>query len=133
MPARHCLWRSSLEDRSIHVIQPDICLCGGISEAKKICDMAYAYDCSVQIHVCGSPISTAAALQVEAVIPNFLVHEHHQRALAPEQRATCVHDHQPVDGRYTVPDLPGIGQEPTPEAIERCDTVTVTAAKRYLS
>ena len=126
-------YRPFLEDRSIHVIQPDICLCGGITEAKKICDMAYAYDCAVQIHVCGSPISKAAALQVEAVIPNFLIHEHHQRALNSESRATCLYDYQPVNGRYAVPDLPGIGQELTPETIERCSTVTVTRSKRYMS
>ena len=46
-------------------------------------DMGHAYDCAVRIHVCGSPISKAAALQIEAVIPNFLIHEHHQRALNP--------------------------------------------------
>jgi len=108
-------------------------VCGGISEAKKICDMAHTYDCAVQIHVCGSPISKAAALQLEAAIPNFLVHEHHQRALAPDQRATCLHDYQPVGGRYKVPDLPGIGQELTPDTIDRCNTVTVTAKKRYMS
>lgn len=118
-------YRQFFEDRSINVIQPDICLCGGISEAMKICEMGYAYDCAVQIHVCGSPISKAAALQVEAVIPNFLIHEHHQRALNPESRATCLHDYQPKNGKYKVPDLPGIGQELTPEIIEKSMTVTV--------
>ena len=126
-------YRPFFEDRSLHVIQPDICLCGGITEAKKICDMGYIYDCTVQIHVCGSPISKAAALQLEAAIPNFLIHEHHQRALNLESRATCVYDHQPVKGRYKVPDLPGIGQELTSETIERCKTVTVTRSKRYMS
>ena len=126
-------YRPFFENRSLHVIQPDICLCGGITEAKKICDMGYIYDCTVQIHVCGSPISKAAALQIEAAIPNFLIHEHHQRALNPESRATCVHDYQPVNGRYKVPDLPGIGQELTPETIEKCQTVTVTRSKKYMS
>ncbi|MHC1711280.1 MAG: mandelate racemase/muconate lactonizing enzyme family protein [Solidesulfovibrio sp.] len=126
-------FRPFFEDRSIQVIQPDICLCGGLTEAKKICDMGHTYDCAVQIHVCGSPISKAAALQIEAVIPNFLIHEHHQRALAPEMRATCLYDYQPVDGKYQVPDKPGIGQELTPETIKQCQTVTVTRSKKYLS
>lgn len=126
-------FRQFFEDRSIKIIQPDVCLCGGITEAKKICDMALTYDCTVQIHVCGSPVSTAAALQLEAVIPNFLIHEHHQRALAPEQRSTCLYDYQPVNGKYRVPDLPGIGQELTPETIARCETVTVTKLRRYLN
>ena len=124
-------YREFFEDRSLQVIQPDICLCGGITEAKKICDMGHVYDCAVQIHVCGSPISKAAALQLEAVIPNFLIHEHHQRALNPESRATCLYDYQPLNGRYKVPDRPGIGQELTSEAIAKSDIVTVGKAIKY--
>ena len=44
-------YRPFFENRSLSVIQPDVCLCGGISEAKKICDMADTYDVKVQIHV----------------------------------------------------------------------------------
>lgn len=124
-------YRPFFEDGSIQVIQPDICTCGGIGEAKKICDMSFVYDCSVQIHVCGSPISKAAALQVEAAIPNFLIHEHHQRALNPESRETCLYDYQPVNGRYKVPDRPGIGQEPTPEALKKSIIHSVSSVKKY--
>ena len=125
-------YRPFFESRALQVIQPDICLCGGITEAKKICDMGHAYDCAVQIHVCGSPISKAAALQIEAVIPNFLIHEHHQRALNPESRETCLYDYQPVNGRYAIPDKPGIGQELTPETIKKCNIITVTRSKKYM-
>ncbi|MBQ7247069.1 MAG: mandelate racemase/muconate lactonizing enzyme family protein [Lachnospiraceae bacterium] len=125
-------YRPLLESRSVDVIQPDLCLCGGLSEAKKLCDMAWTYDSSVQIHVCGSPVSTAAALQIEAAIPNFLIHEHHQRALNPQSIATCKYDYQPVRGRYQVPDLPGIGQEPTEEAIAASEIYTVKAKLPYM-
>ena len=126
-------YRPFLENRSLDVIQPDLCLCGGFTEGKKICDMAYTYDCAVQLHICGSPISKAAALQLEAVLPNFIIHEHHQRALSPEMRETCLYDYQPVNGVYTVPDRPGIGQALTPDAIEQSETVTVTRSSRYMS
>jgi galactonate dehydratase len=125
-------FREFLENRSIQVIQPDLCLCGGFTEAKKICDMAHTYDCAVQIHVCGSPISKAAALQIEAVIPNFIIHEHHQRALNPDSRNTCLYDYQPENGYYEIPDRPGIGQELTPEIIEKCDIATISAPRRYM-
>ena len=59
------------------MIQPDIGNCGGLTEAKKICDLAHIYDVGVQAHVCASPLSTAVALQLEAAIPNFTIHEHH--------------------------------------------------------
>ena len=124
-------YRPFFERRLLDVIQPDLCLCGGLSEAKKICDMAWVYDSAVQIHVCGSPISKAAALQIEAAIHNVLIHEHHQRALNPESRATCVYDYQPVDGYYSVPDLPGLGQALTPETIQRCKITTIKEARRF--
>ncbi len=52
-------------------IQPNLGLVGGITEVKKICDMAHIYDLTVQCQVSGicSPIAIAAALQLEAVIP----------------------------------------------------------------
>lgn len=111
-------YRPFLEKRALAVIQPDLCLVGGITEGKKICDYANIYDTTVQIHVCGGPISTAAALQVEAVIPNFIIHEHHTYALKPEIRELCVHDYQPVNGQYRVPDLPGLGQELNDEVVK---------------
>ncbi len=104
-------YRALFEKQALAVIQPDLCLCGGITEGKKICDYANTYDATVQIHVCGGPVSTAAALQLEAVIPNFIIHEHHVHALCPYVRELCEYDYQPVNGKYAVPDLPGLGQE----------------------
>jgi len=43
------------EDGSVQVIQPDLGNCGGITEGKKICDMAFTYNVAVQVHVCSSP------------------------------------------------------------------------------
>ena len=99
------------ENGSLALIQPDLGTSGGITECKKICDMAYVYDVSVQIHVCSSPILVAAALQLEAVIPNFCIHEHHVINRASYNRELCVHDYQPVDGFMSVPEIPGIGNE----------------------
>lgn len=113
------------ESRSIDVAQPDFGTCGGISEGKKICDMAHIYDIQIQGHVCGGPIATAAALHVEAAIPNFVIHELHRYALLKDNIDTCIYDYQPVNGYYEVPELPGIGQELKPEIIEKSEKVTV--------
>jgi len=118
-------YRPFLENRSLNVIQPDLGNCGGITEGKKICDMANVYDACVQVHVCGGPIATAAALQLEAVIPNFLIHEQHAIAIHPENIKSCKYDYQPVNGYFQVPDLPGIGQELTEEAMQNSYKVTV--------
>lgn len=118
-------YRPFFEDRSLDVIQPDLANCGGISEGKKICDMAHAYEVAVQVHICGGPLSVAAALQLEAVIPNFCIHEHHVIYLSDYNKSLGLYDYQPVKGYFDIPDKPGIGQEIPSEILEKCDKVTV--------
>lgn len=113
------------ESASLSVVQPDLGTCGGITEAKKICDMAHVYDMTAQIHVCGGPIMTAASLQVEAALPNFCIHELHRYGLLEGNIKTCKYNYLPKNGYYDVPNLPGIGQELTAESIKESDKVTV--------
>ena len=118
-------FRQFFEDRTLSVIQPDLCNTGGITETKKICDMAQVYDMGVQIHVCGGPIATAAALQVEAAIPNFTIHEEHNANLQNVFIKAGKYYYKPENGYYTVPDLPGIGQEMTDEFLATCRKVVI--------
>lgn len=98
---------------------------GGFTETKKICDMAHVYDIGVQLHICGGPLATAAALQLEAAIPNFVIHEHHAVALIDDNIKLCKYNYQPVDGYFDVPELPGIGQELSEYALETSDIVRI--------
>ena len=59
----------------------------------------------------GGPIATAAALQLEATIPNFVIHEEHNANLTSAFVKGGKYYYAPKDGYYTVPELPGIGQE----------------------
>jgi L-alanine-DL-glutamate epimerase-like enolase superfamily enzyme len=118
-------YRPYFEKQSLDVIQPDLGLVGGITEGKKICDYARVYDITVQAHVCGSPVATAASLQLEAAIPNFIIHEHHTIALKPENIRLCVEDYQPKGGRFEIPDLPGLGIELNDKALADSPKVVV--------
>ena len=113
------------EDQSLQLIQPDLGNCGGITEGKKICDMAHTYDIGVQAHVCASPLSTAAALHLEAVIPNFVIHEHHVFNLSSWNKKLSIYDYQPVNGEYSIPELPGLGNEISEYAFANSEIVTV--------
>lgn len=113
------------EDHSIDVIQPDIGSCGGFSEFKKIADTAHAYDITVQAHVAGTGVAEAAALHAEIAIPNFCIHEHHQKTLLPEYIELCKYNYQPVNGRYSVPELPGIGQDITDKVYDHSDRILI--------
>lgn len=113
------------EDQTLQMIQPDIGTSGGITELKKICDMAHVYDIGVQVHVCASPLCTAPALQLEAVIPNFVIHEHHVFNRYEYNRRLCKYDYQPENGKFKVPDIPGNGNEFSDYALTHCEKVTV--------
>ena len=105
------------EENLIQLAQPDIGNCGGITEVKKICDLAYIYDVAIQIHVAGSPLATNVALHVEAAIPNFTIHEHHVANRMDTSEGLTKYNLQPENGYFTVPELPGIGNEFLQEAI----------------
>lgn len=112
-------------DRSLDMIQPDLGLCGGITEGKKICDMAHAYDIGVQAHVCGTVISIAAGVHLECSIPNFTIHEMHVLDLIPEFLSWSSWDYTPVNGQIAVPNGPGLGVELTDAFFKQADVITV--------
>mgnify|MGYP002624882159 CR=1 FL=1 len=57
--------------RAVDYVRPDVCMCGGITGAKKIAAIAEANDILVVPHNPLSPVSTSACLQIAASIPNF--------------------------------------------------------------
>jgi galactonate dehydratase len=103
-------FRPVMEARAADILQPDIGNTGGILEVKKIAAMAETYSMRIQPHVCASPISTAAALQLDACIPNFIIQELYPYR-APEHFQIV--DHAPeLDvhaGELPIPDRPGLG------------------------
>jgi len=117
--------RPYLEDQSIDVLQPDIGLCGGFTEAKKVCDFADVYDVRIQAHVCGGPVATAASLHLETAIPNFLIHEHHTYSIKEWNRELCLQDPQPVNGFFEVTEVPGIGIELNDAIVKKSPHVLV--------
>ncbi|QVI34499.1 galactonate dehydratase [Lacticaseibacillus chiayiensis] len=60
---------------AIDIVQPDVALCGGILETRKIAAMAEAFDMGVAPHAPYGPVSLAATLQVDACTPNVFIQE----------------------------------------------------------
>ena len=118
-----------LEAGAIDMIQPDVCITGGIGEAFRIAHLAHAYDVGVQAHVCGSPLATAIALQFEAAIPNFVIHEHHAFTQRRANRELFEQDLQPVKGKLAVPTEPGFGMTLRKEAEQRMSKSSVKLAQ----
>ena len=107
--ARHG-FRRILEAHVAEVLQPDIGNTGGIMETKKIAAMAEVYNARIQPHVCASPVATAAALQLDACITNFMIQEVYP--YRPREHFAIV-DHAPEadikNGIMPIPDRPGLG------------------------
>jgi L-alanine-DL-glutamate epimerase-like enolase superfamily enzyme len=115
-----------LENGSLSVLQPDLGTCGGITEAKKICDMAQVYDVSVQMHMPMTPVNYAASLHLEAAIPNFAIHEHHIESAKQSFIDMCTFDCQPKGGYAYPPELPGLGQELSEAALAGAAIETIS-------
>jgi galactonate dehydratase len=112
-------FRRVLELQAADILQPDIGNTGGIMEVKKIAAMAEVYNMRIQPHVCASPVSTAAALQLDACIPNFFIQELYPYRI-PEHFQIV--DHAPeldlADGFLPISDKPGLGVELVEERVE---------------
>lgn len=68
-------FREMLEKRAVSVIQPDITHCGGLSEVKKIGNLAEAYRVSIAPHNPQGPVSTAASLEFGFSCPSYIICE----------------------------------------------------------
>lgn len=64
-----------LEDASVDILQPDIAHAGGISETKRIAQMAEAYDVAIAPHCPLGPVAFAACMAVALTTPNFAILE----------------------------------------------------------
>ena len=112
-------FRRVLELQAADILQPDIGNTGGIMESKKIAAMAEVYNMRIQPHTCSSPVATAAALQLDACIPNFLIQEIYPYRI-PEHFQIV--DHAPEsdikNGYVSIPDRPGLGIELVEEKVK---------------
>jgi galactonate dehydratase len=68
-------FREILEKRAAHILQPDVCYAGGITELRLIAGMAETYYSPIAPHNPNGPCSLAASLQIAAAVPNFLIQE----------------------------------------------------------
>lgn len=106
------------EEGACAIAQPDLGSCGGITAAKQIATLAEAHYILLAPHVWGGPIITAAALQIDANIPNFLIQESIYKSGGFFD--VIVKDpFQWENGDLIVPDRPGIGIELDEDKLEK--------------
>ena len=96
--------------RAVDILQPDICHCGGLLEAKKIAAMAETASAGVAPHNPLGPIAGVAALHFAVSTPNHVIQEEMVGAV-PWYVEVVRGPIRMVDGCWQVPEAPGLGIE----------------------
>jgi galactonate dehydratase len=102
-------FRELFEGHAVDVVQPDITMCGGLWEARKISAWAESYQVLVAPHNVGGAISTAAALHLAACTPNFTIQENFNDFSEDYVLAAAPGNPGVADGHFALPAGPGLG------------------------
>jgi galactonate dehydratase len=124
-----------LQVRGTDIIQPDICVVGGITEMRKIATIAEAHFVTIAPHNPMGPLATAVNVHFSAAQPSFRILEYRlphganysfgEANPAPSQGAYYVKDpYLPKDGYLDLrPDRAGWGVEMDLDVLGRADYV----------
>ncbi|MFC1542162.1 mandelate racemase/muconate lactonizing enzyme family protein [Candidatus Latescibacterota bacterium] len=111
-------FREMLETKAVDIVMYDVCWCGGISEAKRITDMADTYYIPTAPHTWGGPILWLASIHTATATKNLFVMESCYRLYTERFPQYINNVPVPVDGYVTAPESPGLGLEIRPEIFE---------------
>lgn len=100
------------------IIQPDICLAGGMLEQKKIAAIAESHYVVVAPHNPLSPLATLVNIHFAASTPNFFILEYHPDDESPRKDLIKGDPIVAKDGYLEIPDKPGWGYEMNEEAFK---------------
>ncbi len=105
----------------VKVAQPDIGRVGGLTEAKRVCELAEQRGVAIVPHAWKTNVSIAASAHLAAVTPHcpfieFLPAELCESSL---RRELVLRGPEMVDGIIRLPDEPGLGIELNRDALER--------------
>ncbi|HET7401100.1 MAG TPA: mandelate racemase/muconate lactonizing enzyme family protein [Usitatibacter sp.] len=111
-------FRRVIQERALDIVQPDVCVCGGITEYRRIAAMASANHVRVIPHMFGTAIRLAATLHLLAATPDsprahepfptLLEYDMTENALRTELAREPIRH---ISGMVAVPQAPGLGIE----------------------
>jgi galactonate dehydratase len=122
-------YREFLEEKACDVIMYDLTWCGGITEGKKISDLADTYFIPTSPHTCGGPLLWFASVHLTTALPNFLIMESNYWKYTHQYPYFINNVPVPEQGYVTAPELPGLGAEIRPEIYENGETIVETVAE----
>jgi L-alanine-DL-glutamate epimerase-like enolase superfamily enzyme len=110
-----------LERGQVRVAQPDIGRVGGLTEARRVCDLANERGRLIVPHAWKTGVSIAAAAHLAFATPHCAYIEYLPAALSTSalRRDVVADELQLVDGQIQLPQKPGLGIELNRAALER--------------
>ncbi|MCX6017864.1 MAG: mandelate racemase/muconate lactonizing enzyme family protein [Chloroflexi bacterium] len=112
-------FRDLIEKQAVDIVMPDLPKCGGLSDGRKIANLAEMYYIPFAPHNVSSPIGTMASAHVCASVPNFLVLEWHWNERP--YWSTIIKEKTDIikNGYIELSDRPGIGVELDEEVAQK--------------
>lgn len=110
-------FRRLIDARAVEYVQPDLAVCGGISEARRIADYAAAHHMPVTLHASSTVILLAASLHLGAGLRQIDSLEYHMLHHWLADRFPDADFTADVGGRLKPPPGAGIGLKLSPEEL----------------
>ncbi len=101
----------------VDVIQPDLTNSKGILEAKKIAAIAESFGVPVAYHNAFGPVQTAATVNVDYTLPNFLIQESFEESW-PAWKKNLFSGYSVKNGSIQLSGKPGLGIEVNEKLLE---------------
>ncbi len=117
------VFKQLIDKRAASVIMIDLAWCGGLSEARKIANMAEASELPVTLHDCTGPVVYAASCALSATLPNVNYQEAVRAYFTGWYREIVADLPSVADGKVSPLEGPGLGLALRPELFQRPDAI----------
>ncbi len=111
-------FRDLIQRRAVDVLQPDLAICGGVTEGRRIAALAEVHQLALAPHLWGSALSFAAGLHLAFASPSAIILEYSLGA-NPLLRELPEEQIEVHDGMITAPVRPGLGVTPRQTFVEQ--------------
>jgi L-alanine-DL-glutamate epimerase-like enolase superfamily enzyme len=111
-------FRDLIDIRAVDVLQPDLAICGGVTEGWRIAQLAATHQLALAPHLWGSALSFAAGLHLAFASSSAIILEYSLGA-NPLLREMPEEQIEVKDGMIAAPASPGLGVTPRKEFVEK--------------
>jgi L-alanine-DL-glutamate epimerase-like enolase superfamily enzyme len=103
---------------AVDIFQPDLAICGGITEGLRIAALAESFQLALAPHLWGGALMFSAGLQICAVSPAATIVEYSLLHNPMQQELDC-DPVTAVNGEIAIPDRPGLGVNINQDFVKR--------------